>query len=129
EEFRHKKGAVLFGTSSFWEGVDVQGDALSCVIIDRLPFAPPDDPILSARVDLLKSQGKNPFFMLQVPMAVIALKQGLGRLIRNRTDHGALCVMDTRILTKSYGKIFFESLHKSPVTRSLDVLKSFFETS
>ena len=129
EEFKKNKGAVLFGTSSFWEGVDVQGDALSCVIIDRLPFAPPDDPILSARVELIKSKGKNPFFLLQVPMAVIALKQGLGRLIRNRTDHGALCVMDTRILTKSYGKIFLESLDKSPFTRSLDVVKSFFGTT
>ncbi len=128
EEFKSNNGAVLFGTSSFWEGVDVQGEALSCVIIDRLPFAPPDDPILSTRVELLRSEGKNPFFLLQVPMAAISLKQGLGRLIRNRTDHGALCVMDTRIVTKSYGKIFFESLHKSPLTRSLKAVKAFFDT-
>ncbi|MCX5872174.1 MAG: ATP-dependent DNA helicase [Deltaproteobacteria bacterium] len=128
EEFKSNKGAVLFATSSFWEGVDVQGEALSCVIIDRLPFAPPDDPILSTRVDLLRSAGKNPFFLLQVPMAVIALKQGLGRLIRARNDKGALCVMDTRILSKNYGKFFFESLHKSPLTRSLKALKAFFES-
>jgi len=129
EEFRASEGAVLFGTASFWEGVDVQGEALSCVIIDRLPFAPPDDPILATRVELLKSAGKNAFFLLQVPMAAISLKQGLGRLIRTRNDHGALCVMDTRILSKSYGKIFFESLHKSPLTRSLKAVKAFFEKS
>jgi ATP-dependent DNA helicase DinG len=127
EEFKSKSGAVLLGTSSFWEGVDVQGESLSCVIIDKLPFAPPDDPILSTRVDLLRSAGKNPFFLLQVPMAVIALKQGLGRLIRTRNDRGALCVMDPRILSKSYGKMFFQSLQKSPMTRSLSDLKEFFD--
>jgi ATP-dependent DNA helicase DinG len=129
DEFKSKKGAVLFGTSSFWEGVDVQGESLSCVIIDKLPFAPPDDPILSTRVDLLRSTGKNPFFLLQVPMAVIALKQGLGRLIRTRNDRGALCVMDPRILTKSYGKMFFQSLQESPLTRSLRDVKEFFDSN
>ncbi|MBI5250702.1 MAG: ATP-dependent DNA helicase [Desulfomonile tiedjei] len=126
EEFRSKTGAVLFATSSFWEGVDVQGEALSCVIVDRLPFAPPDDPVVSARLEKLKNQGKDPFYSFQVPMAVIALKQGLGRLIRTRSDKGVLCILDIRILTKQYGKIFRKSLHQSPLHRDVSALGAFF---
>lgn len=126
EEFRAKDGAVLFATSSFWEGVDVQGESLSCVIVDRLPFAPPDDPVVSARLERLKSQGKEPFYSFQVPMAVIALKQGLGRLIRTRSDKGVLCILDIRILTKQYGRIFRNSLHDSPLHRDMSALEAFF---
>jgi ATP-dependent DNA helicase DinG len=125
-EFREQPGAVLFATSSFWEGVDVQGEALSCVVVDRLPFAHPDDPIISARIDRLKKQGQDSFNQFQVPMAVIALKQGLGRLIRTKNDRGVLCVLDVRILTKSYGKVFMKSLFASPLTRTAEDIASFF---
>lgn len=126
-EFREQPGAVLFATSSFWEGVDVQGEALSCVVIDRLPFAHPDDPIVSARIDHLKKQGEDWFNTFQVPMAVISLKQGLGRLIRTKSDRGVLCVLDKRILTKGYGKVFMKSLFDSPLTRKSADIKRFFD--
>ena len=125
-EFRERTGSVLFATASFWEGVDVQGDALSCVIVDRLPFAPPNDPIVSSRVERLRKQGKDAFFTFQVPMAVISLKQGLGRLIRTRSDRGILCILDLRILTKRYGKVFRESLYGSPIRREPQDIESFF---
>lgn len=125
EEFRIHNGSVLFATSSFWEGVDVQGDALSCVIIDRLPFASPGDPLVAARMEKLKKENKSPFYGFQVPMAVIALKQGLGRLIRTRSDRGVLCVLDPRILTKSYGAVFLKSLYSSPLKRSLQEIDSY----
>ncbi|MDQ7783472.1 MAG: ATP-dependent DNA helicase [Desulfomonilaceae bacterium] len=125
-EFRERNGSVLFATASFWEGVDVQGDALSCVIVDRLPFAPPNDPIVSARVEKLRKEGKEHFYSFQVPMAVIALKQGLGRLIRTRSDRGILCILDLRILTKSYGKVFRESLYGSPIRRDPRDIEAFF---
>lgn len=127
QEFKDLDGAVLFATSSFWEGVDVQGEALSCVAVDKLPFAPPDDPILSSRIQRIRNSGGSPFFSLQVPMAVIALKQGLGRLIRTRSDRGVLCVLDTRILTKRYGKIFLKSLYSSPLSRRTHDIERFFE--
>ena len=127
EDFRATTGSVLFATSSFWEGVDVQGEALSCVVVDKLPFAPPDEPVVSARIEKLKRNGEDPFFKFQVPMAVLALKQGLGRLIRTRSDRGVLCVLDNRIVTKSYGKIFLKSLFKSPVCRTMDRIDSFFD--
>ncbi|MCA1959854.1 MAG: ATP-dependent DNA helicase, partial [Desulfomonile sp.] len=126
EEFRERPGSVLFATASFWEGVDVQGEALSCVIVDRLPFAPPDEPVVSARIERIRSQGGDPFRSFQVPMAIIALKQGLGRLIRTRTDFGVLCILDTRILTKWYGKTFLKSLHTGPLTRDPGEIKAFF---
>ncbi|MFH1112320.1 MAG: ATP-dependent DNA helicase [Pseudomonadota bacterium] len=129
DEFRRRSGSVLFATSSFWEGVDVQGEALSCVMVDRLPFAPPNDPIVSARLEKLRREGKEHFYSFQVPMAVIALKQGLGRLIRTRSDRGILCILDLRILTKSYGKVFRESLHGSPLRRDPQDIESFFSTS
>lgn len=125
-EFRERLGSVLFATASFWEGVDVQGEALSCVIVDRLPFASPGDPIVSARVEKLKKEGKEPFSCFQVPMAVLALKQGLGRLIRTRTDRGVLCILDTRILTRSYGRTFRQSLYSSPMRQDLEDIEAFF---
>lgn len=129
DEFRTRKGSVLFATASFWEGVDVQGEALSCVVVDRLPFAPPDDPIVSARIERLRRLGKEPFYSLQVPMAVIALKQGFGRLIRTRSDRGVLCILDIRILTKSYGRIFRHSLYECPIQRDPADIERFFSTN
>jgi len=126
-QFRTLGNAVLVGTSSFWEGVDVKGSALSCVIIDKLPFASPDDPMLQARIDILKQQGRNAFFDYQVPEAVITLKQGVGRLIRDVDDHGVLMLCDPRILGKSYGKIFLRNLPKIPITRRLTDIENFFD--
>jgi len=126
DEFRQLHGSVLFATSSFWEGIDVQGEALSCVAVDRLPFAPPNDPIIAARTDRIRRQGGSPFYSFQVPMAVLTLKQGLGRLIRTRSDRGVLCILDIRILTKSYGRVFRASLHGSPLRRDpLDIDRFF----
>lgn len=125
--FREQVGSVLFATASFWEGVDVQGEALSCVIVDRLPFAPPDDPIVAARIERLRKEGLDPFRSFQVPMAVIALKQGLGRLIRTRSDRGVLCVLDIRFLTKSYGAVFRKSLPTTLISRDLQDIERFFD--
>ena len=110
EQFRDSGEGVLLGTSSFWEGVDVIGDALSLVVIDKLPFAAPDDPVMEARSDLLRKSGGNPFMQLYLPQAVIALKQGAGRLIRDVNDRGVLVICDPRIRTKSYGSVFRKSL-------------------
>jgi ATP-dependent DNA helicase DinG len=126
EEFRSGNGCVLFATSSFWEGVDVRGAALSCVVIDKLPFAHPDDPIVSARIGKLRKNGSDPFFTFQVPMAALALKQGLGRLIRTRSDRGVMCLMDTRIVTKSYGRIFRNSLFNTKISRDPNQIAAFF---
>jgi ATP-dependent DNA helicase DinG len=117
---------VLLGTSSFWEGVDVRGEALSCVIIDRLPFASPGDPILQARMDALRRRGGNPFRDYQLPQAVITLKQGAGRLIRDATDRGVLVVCDPRLLRRSYGHAFLNSLPPMARTRELDEVRAFF---
>jgi ATP-dependent DNA helicase DinG len=108
---------VLLGTSSFWEGVDVRGEALSCVIIDKLPFAAFDDPVFRARSDALQAAGGSPFLDLQLPNAVIALKQGVGRLIRDVDDRGLLVIGDPRLLSKGYGRRFLESLPPVPLTR------------
>ena len=121
EEFRITPHAVLFGTSSFWQGVDVQGEQLSCVIIDRLPFAVPSDPVVAARVKAIDAGGGNAFFEYQVPSAVITLKQGFGRLIRSLHDRGLLALLDNRILKKQYGRVFVESL--PPYTRTTDIKK------
>jgi ATP-dependent DNA helicase DinG len=110
ERFKNTRGAVLFATASFWQGVDVPGEQLSCVIVDRLPFAVPSDPIVAARVRALQEDGRNPFEEFQVPQAVLALKQGFGRLIRTKTDRGVLALLDSRIQRMPYGKIFLESL-------------------
>jgi ATP-dependent DNA helicase DinG len=126
EEFRLTPNAVLFATSSFWQGVDVQGEQLSCVIIDRLPFAVPSDPVVAARVKAIDADGGNAFFQYQVPAAVIALKQGFGRLIRSLHDRGLLVLLDNRILKKQYGRVFIESLPNYKKTTELRVVEEFF---
>ena len=126
ERFRRLGNAVLLGTSSFWEGVDVRGPALSCVIIDKLPFASPADPVLQARIEAIRLQGGNPFGDYQLPQAVIALKQGVGRLIRDVNDRGILMLCDARLLSKSYGRIFLDSLPAMPRTRELTDVQWFF---
>ena len=126
EEFRITPQAVLFGTSSFWQGVDVQGEQLSCVIIDRLPFAVPGDPVVAARVRAIDSAGGNAFYDYQVPSAVITLKQGFGRLIRSLHDRGLLALLDNRILKKQYGRVFVESLPAYAKTTDLRKVEEFF---
>ena len=126
EEFRLTPNAVLFGTSSFWQGVDVQGEQLSCVIIDRLPFAVPSDPVVAARVKAIDASGGNAFFEYQVPSAVITLKQGFGRLIRSLHDRGLLALLDNRILKKQYGRVFIESLPRYSRTTDLRKVEEFF---
>jgi ATP-dependent DNA helicase DinG len=126
EEFRLTPHCVLFATSSFWQGVDVQGEQLSCVIIDRLPFAVPSDPIVAARVKSIDADGGNAFFQYQVPAAVITLKQGFGRLIRSLHDRGLLALLDNRILKKQYGRVFVESLPAYRKTTDMRVVEEFF---
>ncbi|MGA7462417.1 MAG: ATP-dependent DNA helicase [Candidatus Korobacteraceae bacterium] len=128
EEFRLTPNAVLFATSSFWQGVDVQGDQLSCVIIDKLPFAVPNDPVVAARVKAIDEDGGNAFYEYQVPSAVISLKQGFGRLIRSLHDRGLLCLLDNRILKKQYGNVFLNSLPKYSRTTDLKAVERFFGT-
>jgi ATP-dependent DNA helicase DinG len=125
ERFKNTANAVLFATASFWQGVDVPGDQLSCVIVDRLPFAVPSDPIVAARVRALQEEGRNPFSEFQVPEAVLALKQGFGRLIRSKTDRGVLALLDTRIQRMPYGKIFLESLPQYRRTHDLKEVQRF----
>ena len=127
---RHRAAgnAVLVASQSFWEGVDVRGDALQLVIIDKLPFAPPDDPVLSARIEHLKKQGRNAFSEYQLPHAVISMKQGAGRLIRDERDHGVLMVCDPRLVEKHYGKVIWRSLPPMRRTRSADVAVQFLES-
>ncbi|MDD5460207.1 MAG: ATP-dependent DNA helicase [Methylococcales bacterium] len=127
EQFKEAGNAVLLGTSSFWEGVDVRGEALSCVIIDKLPFASPGDPVLKARLDAMTQQGKNPFFEYQLPTAVIALRQGIGRLIRDVTDRGVLMVCDPRLLKRSYGQLFLDSVPPMRRTRDIVDVQAFFQ--
>jgi ATP-dependent DNA helicase DinG len=126
EEFRLTPNAVLFATSSFWQGVDVQGEQLSCVIIDRLPFAVPSDPVVAARVKAIDADGGNAFFQYQVPAAVITLKQGFGRLIRSLHDRGLLVLLDNRILKKQYGRVFIDSLPNYKKTTDMRVVEKFF---
>lgn len=126
EQFRQTNNAVLIGSQSFWEGVDVKGEALSLVIIDKLPFAPPDDPVLSARIDKIKKEGRNAFMEYQLPRAVINLKQGAGRLIRDENDRGVLMICDPRLITKSYGRRIWQSLPPMRRTRKLAEIKNFF---
>ena len=124
--FREAGNAVLLGTASFWEGVDVRGDALSCVIIDKLPFASPGDPVLQARIEALRRSGGNPFMEFQVPQAAIALKQGAGRLIRDISDRGVLVVCDPRLLRRGYGQVFLDSMPPMARTRDIADVERFF---
>jgi ATP-dependent DNA helicase DinG len=127
ERFKTTPNAVLFATASFWQGVDVPGEQLSCVIVDRLPFAVPSDPIVAARVRALEEEGRSAFAEYQVPQAVLALKQGFGRLIRSKTDRGILSILDNRIQRMAYGKIFMESLPEYAKTLDLNDVERFFE--
>jgi ATP-dependent DNA helicase DinG len=127
EEFKRDINSVLLATTSFWQGVDVPGESLSCLIIDKLPFDSPGEPLVAARIDTIREQGGNPFMEYQVPSAIISLKQGLGRLIRNNSDRGILSVLDTRIMTSRYGKFFFESLPHIPISHELSDINRFFE--
>ncbi len=124
--FRASGNGVLLGAASFWEGVDVRGDALSVVVIDKLPFASPDDPVLEARIRVMREDGGNPFGEIQIPNAAIALKQGVGRLIRDVHDRGVLVLGDPRLTQSSYGKIFLRSLPAMPITRELADVEEFF---
>ena len=126
ERFKQTPNAVLFATSSFWQGVDVPGDQLSCVIIDKLPFAVPNDPVVSARIEKIRAEGRAPFFEYQIPQAAIALKQGFGRLIRSGSDRGLLAILDSRIRNKGYGRIFLDSLPPYRLTASLQEVRTFF---
>ena len=127
DQFRSTRNAVLLATSSFWQGVDVVGDALSCVIIDKLPFASPGDPVTAARIDAITARGGDAFAEYQVPLAILALQQGLGRLIRHRGDRGVLAVLDPRLRTMGYGRRFLASLPPAPVTHDLAAVDRFFK--
>jgi ATP-dependent DNA helicase DinG len=127
DEFRRTPNCVLFATSAFWQGVDVPGEQLSCVIIDKLPFAVPSDPVVNARVGNIRLAGGNPFYDYQIPQAAIALKQGFGRLIRTRTDRGVLVMLDNRITKQRYGQVFFDSLPDYGFTTQLEDVEKFFD--
>jgi ATP-dependent DNA helicase DinG len=127
DRFRDTPNAVLFATSSFWQGVDVRGEQLSCVIIDKLPFAVPSDPVVAARTKFIDDNGGKSFFDYSVPQAVITLKQGIGRLIRSKTDRGVIAILDSRLRTKSYGRDFLNSLPKATITSDLDQVAAIFE--
>jgi ATP-dependent DNA helicase DinG len=124
--FRSTPNAVLLATSSFWQGVDVAGEALSCVIVDKLPFASPGDPVTAARIDTITAKGGDAFGEYQVPLAILTLQQGLGRLIRHRRDRGVLAVLDPRLRTTGYGRRFLAAMPPAPVTHDLDAVARFF---
>ena len=127
EEFRATPNCVLFATSSFWQGVDVPGEQLSLVIIDKLPFAAPSDPVVEARIRTIREQGGNPFYDYQIPQAALALKQGFGRLIRSRSDRGVLALLDNRITKQRYGQVFFDSLPGYGFTMEFNEVEKFFD--
>jgi ATP-dependent DNA helicase DinG len=126
EEFRATPNAVLFGTTSFWQGVDVQGEQLSCVIVDKLPFAVPTDPVIAARMAAITDAGGSAFNDLQLPSSVIALKQGFGRLIRSLSDRGVLVMLDPRIQRARYGRVFIDSLPPYRITHDIAEVERFF---
>jgi ATP-dependent DNA helicase DinG len=128
QAFKEDLHSVLLATGSFWEGVDVPGETLSCLVIDKLPFASPSEPIISARIEAIRERGGNPFIEYQVPSAIISLKQGLGRLIRKRTDRGILAILDVRLLTSRYGSMFLCSLPPMPLTNEISALIGFMES-
>jgi ATP-dependent DNA helicase DinG len=127
QQFLSQPHSVLVGSQSFWEGIDVRGDSLSLVIIDKLPFSPPDDPILAARIALMEQQGLNGFMSYQLPQAIISLKQGAGRLIRDETDQGVLMICDPRLISKPYGRKIWQSLPSFKRTREEKEVILFFE--
>jgi ATP-dependent DNA helicase DinG len=129
QAFKDDIHSVLFGTASFWEGVDIRGEALSCVIVDRLPFSPPNEPVMEARLERIAASGGTPFWHYQVPSAILLLKQGLGRLIRTRNDRGLLVILDSRLLTKGYGKVFWGSLPPCPVVHDTEAIARFFQVT
>ena len=126
KRFVEQSPSVLFATASFWQGVDVPGEALSAVIVDKLPFAPPDDPLVAARMEKLEADGKSGFAHLMVPEAILSLRQGLGRLLRTPDDRGLLAVLDVRLYSKSYGRRFLKALAPVPVTREQSRVAEFF---
>jgi ATP-dependent DNA helicase DinG len=123
EQFKTVPNAVLLGTASFWQGIDIPGEALQCVVIAKLPFAVPDEPLIEARMEQLK----NPFYEYQVPQATLLFRQGFGRLIRTKTDKGAVAVLDTRIRTKNYGKSFLRSIPRCRITDDREELAAFMQ--
>ncbi len=125
QEFREDKHSALFGTYTFWQGIDIPGDDLQCVVITKLPFAVPDEPVVEARVEALAREGKNPFYHYQIPQAIILLKQGFGRLIRTKTDRGVVAILDPRIRTRGYGKHFLKSLPECKISKSMDDIGQF----
>lgn len=127
-EFRSTPQAVLLATSSFWQGVDVAGESLSCVVIDKLPFASPSDPVTAARIEAIEAVGGNAFADYQVPLAILTLLQGFGRLIRHRNDRGVLALFDARVRTRGYGRRFLKSLPPAPITHEIDAVRGFFDT-
>ena len=127
ENFKRKRGSVLLGTNTFWQGVDVPGEALRCVIIAKLPFAVPSDPVIEAKIEFLRSKGENPFLSYQVPQAIILLKQGFGRLIRSKEDKGVVAILDPRLRTRYYGRLFLNSLPQCRMTSSLAEVEEFMK--
>ena len=127
EQFQEQTHSVLLAVASFWEGVDVVGESLSCVIIDKLPFEVPSDPVIMARMERIKNEGGNPFFDFQIPRAILTLRQGVGRLMRSSTDRGVLAICDVRLFTKQYGRLFLKSLPPSPICREITAVRDFFQ--
>jgi ATP-dependent DNA helicase DinG len=127
ERFRADVDSVLFATRSFWQGVDFAGETLSCLIVQKLPFGFPGDPVIEARLEHIQQQGGDPFWDYQIPTAILSLRQGLGRLIRTAHDRGALCILDGRLLSRGYGRAFLDSLPTCPVTHDREDLRLFFD--
>ena len=126
EHFKQDTDSILFGVASFWEGVDVTGESLSLVIIDKIPFEVPSDPVIIAKINRIKNKGGNPFFDFQVPRAILTLRQGVGRLMRTGGDRGVIALLDGRLVTKGYGRHFTNSLPPSPKSSDLEEVRKFF---